>query len=437
MKTIRNKARAGLFLIFMAIGMQAWAAPVSLDLRDATVREFVDLVFKGILKRDYLLGPGIGTDIKITISVKGIEAAQLHDLALDALKEHGIEAIESGNLVKFSRAGAGTGSNPGALSWMAQPGAVPGSDTKASSDRVSLSPGQQPDIMSGPSKPKEEPEEEIEAYFPKYRTVEVLIEAVKLTGVKVSQDKKSTALVFAGPPKRLAVARQLVQQLDKRPGVVDVRAVIIEYSDTSESQQSFQMALSLAGGKLGVDLSSGVPGSNAIRFANNTIQAVLSALEGDSRFKQLAEPRLRVVDGSKARVLVGSDFPVRGQQTTDKNGNPVSSIEYKQAGIILELSPLIMESSILMTVNQQVSSVSVTTSSGIDSPSVQKREVQTVVDMKSGEVVMLAGLDNSIEIDTKSGFSWLPRFMRGSSDSKTRNQIFLLLEVTRDGQVEI
>jgi hypothetical protein len=436
--------KARLFVILCTLIFNVHAAPVSIDLKDASVREFVDLVFKGILKRDYLLGPGIGAETKITISVRGIESDKLHDLGVEALKQHGIETSESGNLLKFTRGGAG--GQGGGVSWMAQPGATPGqqSDTGFSRDRVSVPLGQQSGRFDRPASPiggqvaeTATVPDDVEVYFPKFRSVDSLLEAVKLTGVKVSQDKKSTALVFAGSEQRVAVARQIVQQLDKKSGVVDVRAVIIEYSDTSESQQSFSAVLSLLSGKLGLNLAAGVAGANSIKLATKSISAVLTALEGDSRFKQLAEPRLRVVDGSKARVLVGADFPVRGQATTDKTGNAVASIEYKQAGIILELSPQILESSILMSVHQQVSSVALTTSSGIDSPSVNKREVETVVDMKSGEVVMLAGLDNSTEIDTSSGFTWLPSFMKGTNASRGRTQIFLLLEVTRDGQTQI
>lgn len=416
-----------LWLVIVLFSVSVKAAPVSIDLRGSSVAEFVELVFKHTLRRDYVLGPGVASpEPKITVSVAGMERDDVLKFAGTVLQGYGFSLDDSGPVLRINRS-----SNQG--QELSRQGPLPG---------VAVSAGAGLEVPGtvvdghGPKKQDEAPEQ-VEVYFPKYRTVESLLEAVKLTGVKTSPAKNAAALVYSGNVQRVAVAGQLLQQLDKRAGVVDVRAVIVEYSDTSESQQSFSAVLQLLEGKMGINLAAGIAGANSVKLAGKSISAVLTALEGDSRFKQLAEPRLRVVDGSKARVLVGADFPVRGQSTTDKTGNAVASIEYKQAGIILELTPQILETSILMAVHQQVSSVALTTSSGIDSPSVNKREVQTVVDMQSGEVVMLAGLDNSTEIDTSAGFSWLPSFMAGKNRAKGRTQIFLLLEVNRAKQSEI
>lgn len=384
------------------------AGPVSLDLKDAGVREFVDLVFKGILKRDYVLGPGIGPDVKITISVRGVESDKLHAMGVEVLKQHGIETVDADNLLRFGRAGLNVPA--AARPWAAAQGsAAQGEATEA----VAVEP------------------DAVEVYRPQFRSVESLGEALKMTGVKLASGKQGSELVFSGSAARIAVALDLLKRLDRRAGILDVRAVVIEYSDSSEAQQSFSAVMNLLAGRIGVKLSAGPANANSISFRDGSVSAVLTAIAGDSRFKQLAEPRLRVVDGQKARVLVGSDFPVRGATTIDKAGNAIASIEYKQAGIILELTPHVFENSILLAVKQQVSSVALTTSSGIDSPSVNKREVETMVDLQSGELVALAGLDSTTDIDTSSGFSWLPAFMRSSNKTHGRTQIFLLLEVVR------
>ncbi|MDO8262146.1 MAG: hypothetical protein Q7T21_02865 [Gallionella sp.] len=399
----------------------AGAAPVSIELKDASVAEFVALVFKGILKRDYLLGPGVGgNDIKITLSIAGVPVDELQALAVDTLRSHGVDVVESGNLLKFVRSGvSGVGSSPGATSWAATPGAIPGSHQIIPSGK------------DGPVvRPEDQVPEEIEVYFPKHRTVLELSEAVKLLGVKVASGKGS-AVVFSGSSERAKLAREVIAKLDRAPGLVDVRAVVIEYSDTSEESHSFAGALSILGGKLGISLSAGSPGVNAMSFKDVHISAVLGAIEGDSRFRQLAEPMLRVLDGSKARIVVGSEFPVRGRVETDKGGNAVSSVEYKQAGIVLELAPQIMAKSVLVGIKQQVSSVALTTTSGIDSPTVNKREAETTIDALPGEMVIVGGLDDSREMDTRTGLSWLPRLLQGIGKSATRTQILLLLEVKR------
>lgn len=72
-----------------------------------------------------------------------------------------------------------------------------------------------------------------------------------------------------------------------------------------------------------------------------------------------------------------------------------------------------------------------TTSSGIDSPSVAKREAETVVDAKDGELIILAGLDESKEQATRSGPAFLPDFLHGRTNTQGRSQLLLLLEVKK------
>lgn len=69
--------------------------------------------------------------------------------------------------------------------------------------------------------------------------------------------------------------------------------------------------------------------------------------------------------------------------------------------------------------------------SGIDSPTMQKREAQTVLDVKDGEIVVMAGLDETRDTSTISGLAFLPSWLRGSSDRSSRSQVLLLLEVRR------
>ncbi len=401
----------------------AQAAPVALDLKAVAVPEFVDLVFKGILKRDYVLGPGIPKEALITISLAGVEKPELEALAISALKSHGIEVQQEGKLVRVNRVGAGggVGSDPSATSWMATPGATPGQ----------VGQGQQSATL-GPLPEQREPEkpDEGDVFVPKHRSPAELGEMLKLFGLKVSPGKGGQ-VVFGGKPELVDLGRKLLQRADLPLGLVDVRALLVEYSDSSESGRSFAGAFSVLAGKLGIVYRSGANLANSLTFKGSGIDAVVSAIDGDARFRQLAEPRLRVIDGAKGKILVGSEFPVRGRVETDKGGNAVAAIEYKQAGISLELAPVVLEESVLLNVKQSVSSVAVTTSSGIDSPTVLKREAETTVDVRSGDLVVIGGLDDSRETDSRSGVTWLPDMLRSSSRGSNRTQILLLLEVKR------
>lgn len=396
-------------------------AGIALDFQAATVPELIEVVVKRILRRDYVLGPGIsGQEPKITLSVANIEPDAVLPLVSNALGEHGITVDASGPIVRVVRG--------------VRPGAVGGSMYEISSAvpvlPVAVSPGQKTDTAVAVAPGRKQDIEAFEVYWPKFRSVETLAHAVRFLGVEVGEGKGG-ALVYGGDRKAVDRVRDLLGRLDRRPGSVDVRAMIVEYSDTGESGQSFGGALSILAGKLQATIAAGNVAANQVRLAGASLSLVASAVAGDSRFRQLAEPRLRVLDGARARIVVGNEFPVRGRVETDKGGNAVAGIEYKQAGIVFELVPTITDEAVLLNVKQQLSSVSVTTTSGIDSPTVNKREAETSIDARPGELIVIAGLDDSRESATSSGLSFLPAALRGKSESRQRTQVMLLIEAEK------
>lgn len=237
--------------------------------------------------------------------------------------------------------------------------------------------------------------------------------------------------MFSGREEVIEKTLKLLEKFDKPSMAVNVKAVLVEFSESSEKSSSFSSVLNAFSGKVGLTLEAGTKSVNAFTITGKSLQVLLSALEGDSRFRYVAEPSLRVLDGEKGKITVGSEVPTRGAVTLDQNGNSLQSIIYKTAGVMLELQPKIYKDSIIMAVNQQISSFAVTTTSGIDSPTVLKRDLQTTLDAESGDVIVMAGMDESRESDTSSGSSWLPALFSGHGRAKSRSQILLLLEVNR------
>lgn len=398
----------------------AIAEPVSFNIKNAGVQEFCDLVIKGILERDYVIPAGIvAAEKKVSVSIKEIEKEQALDVARSVLASVDVEIIDENGILYLRKINVAA-AMPQAVN-QAMPGQMPAPVVQAERE---------------PEKNGEfDPKADVEVYWPVYRNVEMLSGAVKLAGAKlVEQKEKTGALVFAGRPEVTRRALDLLSKLDRPAAAVNVKAVVMEYTDSNEKSSSFQAVLNAFEGRLGLSLDNGIKSTNAVAIASGSLKLLLSALEGDSRFKYVAEPSLRVLDGEKGKITVGQEVPTRGQVTYDAQGNSMQSIVYKTAGVMLELSPRIYEDSIQMTINQQISSFAQTTTSGIDSPTVMKRDLSTVVDAKSGDVIVLAGMDESREISTNNGFSWLPSVMKGGSSSNNRSQIILLLEVEKSGQ---
>lgn len=238
-------------------------------------------------------------------------------------------------------------------------------------------------------------------------------------------------LVFQGSSRDVARLRNLLSQIDVHPGELMVSAAVYEVSAGKSDGSAFSLALNLLGGKLGVSVGNAPSLSNSVTFKNASIDVALSILAGDSRFKALSTPRLRVRSGSQARLMVGQDVPTVGAVSYPQGGAPVQSIEYRSSGVILELMPTVLESSVDVLVDQQISDF-VRTETGVSSsPTLTKRSLSTTVTLGDDEIVVLGGLTSHKAVEGTSGLSMLPRFLRDSTSSDTRTEILLLLQVTR------
>jgi len=406
----------GAVLFFMGT---AQAAPVSLDLRGVTVPEIADVVFKQILKRDYLLGAGInGTDPKVTLSVAAVEPANVLPLMAQTLGEFGIALDASGPVVRVYRPAPGGGAAPLAGESCPTCAAIAAGNVQAA-----------PAMLPA----KLEPPAEFASYKPKGKSVEFLGSVAKLAGAVVPELKgRADLVVFGGSAEVVAKARKLLEEVDTvTPGML-VRAALVEFSETQSEARSLQAVLTLLAGRLGGTYQAGALLANGVSVKGGTLQAALTAIEGDNRFRYVAEPTLRVADGEKARLVVGSEVPVRSGVTIDKAGNPVQGVDYRTSGVVIHVEPRRLGDHLSVKVGSQISSFAQTTTSNIDSPTLFKRESETTVLTKPGELVILAGMDESRDASTRSGFSFLPSWAHGASADKTRSQLVLMLEVQPD-----
>lgn len=239
-------------------------------------------------------------------------------------------------------------------------------------------------------------------------------------------------MIFQGTPKDVARLRGLLDQVDMPPGEVFVSAVVYEVSTGRNDGTAFSLALNLLGGKLGLSVGGATSFANAVTFKNSSIDAALSVLSGDSRFKALSTPRLRVKSGSQARLMVGQDVPTISALTYPQGGgSPIQSIEYRSSGVILALTPVAFDSAIDVVIDQQISDF-VRTETGVsNSPTLTKRALSTTVTLADDEFVVLGGLTNQKTAQGSSGLSFLPSFLHDSTSSDNRTEILLLLQVSR------
>lgn len=358
------------------------SAGVKLDFQALPVSQFAEVVLRGLLNRDYAISDSLlQSGKRLTIYAEDVDKGRALDLVREALAGVDVDMVERSGVL-----------------WLSLKGAVV------------------------------PPPDQFAAYRSAFRDPAMLEAVAQFVGVRTLAGKgeNSDVLLLAGDRGRLDKALGVLADIDRQPASVEVRAAILEVTDSNGSERSFSGLLSLLGGRLGFEVG-GDKLANSASVKWGGLNAILSAVKGDSRFRFVAEPRLRVSSGHKARVSVGSDVPVRGALTVTDTGTAVQSVEYRSSGVILEVEPQVFDGHVSARIVQEVSTVGKNSSSGIDSPVVQRRSAETVVDAAPGEVVILAGMDQTTESDSRGGLSFLP-WDTSASRSFQRSQLLLLLE---------
>ncbi|WP_271409323.1 type II secretion system secretin GspD [Pseudomonas sp. Q1-7] len=246
-------------------------------------------------------------------------------------------------------------------------------------------------------------------------------------GVLVSADKSQNALVLMAEPAQLAMLDKVIGELDRPRAQVLVEAAIVEVSGDINEALGVQWA---AGGKhaaggthfgnTGLSIGTllnrepgtlpSLPDGAIIGLGSSNFSALITALSSDSNNNLLSTPSLLTLDNEAAEILVGQNVPFQtGSYTTDTAGasNPFTTVERKDVGITLKVTPHINEGDSLRLKVEQESSELATAPAGVSTSDVitNKRAVKSTILADDGQIIVLGGL---IKDNVKTQVSKVP-----------------------------
>lgn len=123
---------------------------------------------------------------------------------------------------------------------------------------------------------------------------------------------------------------------------------------------------------------------------------VIMAKKDDTDANILANPRIRVKNREKAKILIGDRVPVI-TTTSTSTGFVSDSVNYVDVGLKLEVEPNIyLDDEVSIKIQLEVSSIvkEVVSRSGTQSYQIGTRNANTVLRLRDGETQVLAGLIN-------------------------------------------
>lgn len=240
-----------------------------------------------------------------------------------------------------------------------------------------------------------------------------------MPNVKIIADEGNNALIIVATAQEYAVIQRVLKQLDVLPLQVMIDATIVEVTLKDSLQYGIQWYFNhqnggnnvIQGGSTkassGIDLTAAALGaatsgfSYAFTSGSKDIAAVLNASAVNEKLNVISSPSLMVLNNQEASIKVGDSVPVRSSVSSNTSSSSVngsiiqtSSIQMIDTGVNLSVRPRVNAGGlVLMDILQSVNAATeTTTSTGIDSPTIKKREIETSVAVQSGETIVLGGL---------------------------------------------
>ena len=250
-------------------------------------------------------------------------------------------------------------------------------------------------------------------------------------------NEKSNSIVVRDTPEAVALAAKLIAAQDLNEPEVMLEMEVLEVSENLATQIGIDFP-----DKVSFTVGNTIQTLQDWRHINRSkinvgpsatanslgLGVTLNLKKTEGEVNTLANPRIRVRQREKAKILIGSRYPIITNTVTPSTGTPVvtGSIQYIDIGLKLEVEPDIhMDGEVGIKTALEVSSLGANiTSDAQTAPIINTRTVNTVLRLKDGETQVLAGLINNQEIESNRkvpGIGDIPVFGRLFTD-KTRNK---------------
>jgi len=222
-----------------------------------------------------------------------------------------------------------------------------------------------------------------------------------LKGRDVVADDKLNMLIARDTPDALRVIEKLVALHDVAEPEVMLEVEILEVSRSKLSELGVRWPDSLSLTPLASDTAVGLTLQDLRDLNSTTIGATLSGIKLNLKSENtgvniLANPKIRVTNREKAKVLIGDRVPVV-TVTTSPTGGFAESVTYLDIGLKLDVEPVIYRGNdIVIKIALEVSSLVDTkvTKAGTVAYTLGTRNANTTLRLRDGENQILAGLIN-------------------------------------------
>jgi general secretion pathway protein D len=293
--------------------------------------------------------------------------------------------------------------------------------------------------------------------------------------ITIWADPEMNALVMTAPPKAMRSLMAVVDRLDVRRAQVVIEAMLVEVSNDASrdlgvnwvvdgSGDNFLVGLfnqSIGGTSIGdiaalvEDPTSAPPpggftlGGGRNQDSGTNFAAILRALASNGDTNVVSMPSVITLDNEEAQIKVAQEVPFLTGTFTNTGGaggavNPFQTIERKEVGNILKITPQITdEDTILLKIEQEASGIAAAAAQVSSTDLVtNKRTISTRVLVDDGGMIVLGGLIEDRLTESESRVPVLGKIpvigalfrVRNTQKTKTNLMVFIRPRVLRTAE---
>ena len=282
------------------------------------------------------------------------------------------------------------------------------------------------------------------------KAVNLLRAMLQLKQVHVNEELN--ALIVRDEPERIRLAQKVIEANDIPEAEVMMEVEIIEVSRDKLSE----LGLNLSTSSMAAGIYSGDPSAADKNFTSSMTygdlkslstganllfspipQAVFNFKKTQGGVKTLANPKIRVINNGKAKILIGDRVPII-TSTAITGGATQTNVQYQDVGVKLNVEPSIhMEQDVTMKLSLEVSTIGAPLTDPntklVIAYQIGTRSAETVLNLRDGETQVIGGLirdderNSKVSIPLLGDIPILGRLFSTQSDQKTKTDILLAI----------
>ncbi|QTH63178.1 pilus (MSHA type) biogenesis protein MshL [Psychrosphaera ytuae] len=424
-------------------------ANISLDLKDVTIQEVVDLL-SSLYPLDIQFRGKVIQVYPATIKTETIAINYL------MLKRFGMTStnINSGGIVNQNEQSGGLGNGNNRNNFQ-QGGFGNQGSSLGGNNMMGMSQGNGSNIQTS---------SESDFWTELEDTLKMIMRSTDESDAKVVVSPQSGLITVRGLTSDIQAVKDFIKRSEQNLSrQVILEAKIVEVALNDDYQQginwtnvlansgSTNITFNTSAGTFGNDLSATLGGLTSLSFANADFSGVVNLLQTQGNVQVLSSPRVTATNNQKAVIKVGEDeYFVTDVSNTTVTGTATSTtpeinLEPFFSGIALDVTPQISEQGeVILHVHPSVTEIDeqqkvvTLNEEQYILPLAQSniRESDTVIKAKSGEIVVIGGLMQTMTTNGESRVPYLGaipvlgNLFKTKQDTQRKKELVILLKPT-------